>query len=237
MHTKRRPGDILLRKLRLERSRRPIALIEHPEWRFSETFKSLVAHRILDNPDFFFVQIGAFDGKLDDPLYPLVCRNNLSGIVVEPQSRAIELLQQNYADQPGVKLIQAAISHKAEERDFYSTRSYASPAASFDKQHLIRHGISDDEIICQKVNCIPLMQLLGQQDVHSIDVLQIDAEGYDYEIIKQVDFDLVQPNIIRFEHMHLSDEDLNECINKLAPLGYRFINEGLDTIAIKRDLP
>ena len=81
------------------------------------------------------------------------------------------------------------------------------------------------------------MQLLGQQDVHSIDVLQIDAEGYDYEIIKQVDFDLVQPNIIRFEHMHLSDEDLNECINKLAPLGYRFINEGLDTIAIKRDLP
>jgi len=66
-----------------------------------------------------------------------------------------------------------------------------------------------------------------------IDLLQIDAEGYDYEIIRSIDFDTVKPAIIHYEHMVLSEADRNACLELLASHGYRIVLQDNDTLAYR----
>lgn len=62
------------------------------------------------HPDFFFVNIGANDGVLNDPIHPFVRRYGWRGIAVEPVPHVFAQLQANYRDVPGVVLEQVAIS-------------------------------------------------------------------------------------------------------------------------------
>ena len=59
--------------------------------------------------DFFFVQIGAFDGVTADPIYELVRCQDWRGVLVEPQVEACERLQENYAGQDGLQFFNVAI--------------------------------------------------------------------------------------------------------------------------------
>ena len=69
-------------------------------------------------------------------------------------------------------------------------------------------------------------------DDKTIDLLQIDVEGYDYEIIKMIDFERVKPLIIHFEHGHLPIEQFEECLEVLIKQGYAIsVEDGGDTTA------
>jgi hypothetical protein len=67
--------------------------------------------------NFFFIQIGAYDGRKGDPIYELVRVNRCSGILVEPQPDIFERLKQNYAGFSGLAFEQAAI---VEEGNFFA---------------------------------------------------------------------------------------------------------------------
>ena len=69
----------------------------------------------------------------------------------------------------------------------------------------------------------------------AVDLVQIDAEGHDYEIIRSIGFDAVPPAIFRYEHALLSERDRNACLALLAKEGYRFLLEDFDTTAVLRD--
>ena len=45
--------------------------------------------------------------------------------------------------------------------------------------------------------------LLDRHHVKKIDLLQIDVEGYDYELLKSFNFERIKPQLIRYEHRHL----------------------------------
>src|SRR3989344_7472842 len=55
--------------------------------------------------DFFFVQIGAHDGKHHDPLYPYVTKYNLRGLAIEPQKDVFTQLQNTYKEYSNVMCI------------------------------------------------------------------------------------------------------------------------------------
>lgn len=65
------------------------------------------------HPDFFFVNIGANDGVVNDPIYPFIERYGWRGIAVEPVPHVFERLCTNYRSLPGVVLEQVAISEEA----------------------------------------------------------------------------------------------------------------------------
>ena len=44
-----------------------------------------------------------------------------------------------------------------------------------------------------------LMDVIKQNNFNDIDLLQIDTEGYDWNIIQMFDFDLFQPILIQYE--------------------------------------
>lgn len=63
--------------------------------------------------------------------------------------------------------------------------------------------------------------------------LQIDTEGFDYEVIKMIPFD-DPPRISRFETKHLSDADSAECIEMLGEYRYAFVFDRFDANAVRR---
>ena len=85
------------------------------------------------------------------------------------------------------------------------------------------------------VNCVTFDTLFFQTNLKYVDVLQIDTEGYDYEIIKLFNVERRKPRIINFEHAHLSDDDWNACVSMLISTGYHVAVAGHDTLAYLRE--
>jgi hypothetical protein len=80
----------------------------------------------------------------------------------------------------------------------------------------------------EKVQCWTFHQLLERHGLDHVDLLQIDAEGYDYEILRTVDFSRVRPRFINYEREILL-EDEPACRAMLTDAGYVLFDWGQDT--------
>lgn len=214
-----------------------------------ENFFDLYFSKV-DAANFFFIQIGANDGKTNDPLYPYVTKYRLSGIPIEPQLDVFKLLQETYKNYPMVKCVNAAIAGETGDQSFYVVKesiktrenfSSVTGIATFNKDILRRtfkkklpKGVSVDDYIEEiPVKALSFNDLLKEHKIKRVDMIQIDCEGYDYEILKMIDFDKFSPSIINFESSHLSDEDRKECESMLESKGYKWFRYGSDTCAYK----
>lgn len=197
-------------------------------------------------PDFFFVQIGANDGISFDPIYDLVTKENVHGIALEPVASIFEKLKKNYAPFPNVIPVNKAIHKTEKEMVLYrvdpENKQYPDwtiGTASFDKSHHDLGKINDADIIEEKVQCISLNDLVSEYKINHIDLLQIDTEGYDYEIIKMIDFNKIAPSIISFEHGFsagiMSKEKLFEIQELLISYNYNIVMLQNDCIAYKEN--
>jgi FkbM family methyltransferase len=224
--------NILVRQLGYQRCFTPPIIIRDPSLVVRTNLPFVVAKELLANPRMTFLQIGAFDGVGQDDLRELVTTHKLRGVLVEPQPAAFARLQQTYRSQPQVTLLQAAIAESEGMRELYCHRSHASMAASFNRAHLRKHGIADHEIVAQSVPCHTVESALRVAGLSQVDLIQIDAEGYDWPIIRSIDFTRMRPRLIRFEYRHMGDRDADACLAHLASHGYRFMLESHDIIAV-----
>lgn len=222
-------GKRTLARTGVSTRRLPRALAEclarYPEARLDINLDHVVAHRMLQSPGFYFVQIGAFDGRTGDPIYKHVQRNSWRGVLVEPNPRSFRQLETTYRDVPGLTLRNVAISEQREKRPLYQVKDpsvspWGPQVASFSRSLVESHfpGAELEEI---KVDCVTLDDLLGEAGSDHIDLIQIDVEGYDAEIIRLLDLDRWNPAIVNFEHKHLSRADYAAALDKLAVHGYR----------------
>lgn len=197
-----------------------------------------------NNENFFFVQVGSCDGKTGDPIYEFVTKFGWQGILVEPVKHLFEKLLVTYKNRAGLHFENVAISEEPGPKSIYRitsvTKNGSVPwyerSSSFNKQHLLRQidtikrYLPTAEIVAEQVWCRPFSYLLDKYNVQAIDLLHIDAEGYDYEIIKMVPFDRLRPQMIFYESEHLSAEDKVSCEKMLAGNGYKLIR-AKDTFA------
>lgn len=79
------------------------------------------------------------------------------------------------------------------------------------------------------VRCITFDELLRRHDKSEIDLLQIDAEGYDFEILKTVDFARYRPKLVNYERVLLGEAEA-ACPTMLWDAGYPLYDYGQDTI-------
>lgn len=203
-------------------------------------FKNSLSKEILSDDDFFFVQIGANDGVKFDNLFEFVMANNCSGIVVEPLNVYFSKLRENYKENPSVRTVKSAICHgRAEVEIFYvnpeclpDLPEWAEGLGSIDREHLVREGIPSDCIMSEKVECVHLMDMLKKFGINKVNLLQIDVEGYDAEVIKMIDFDVIKPHVIKYERKHLSKSDQRLAARILKSEGYQVFRDKGDNIAI-----
>jgi FkbM family methyltransferase len=222
--------------------RRPQVLRRIPTAELSVSLDLVLADYLTKASSICFVQVGGFDGKTGDPLYPYVTKYQWKGVIVEPQTEAFEALKSNYANEPQIILANAAVADHDGFQTLWRLRSgvqglpaWAPQLASFDRDTVLRHKAQipniEEFIEAKQVRCVTLDTLMRESGLDRIDVLQIDVEGYDYEILKLLDFEKYKPSIIRYEHAHLHPDDLDACLDMLVQHGYKVGFEQHDTIA------
>lgn len=203
-------------------------------------FEFAVAHLMLSRPEVFFIQIGANDGISNDPLHEFIVRFHWQGVLIEPLPHAFRMLQQTYAAYPQLRLINAAIAEHDGVQPFYTidadenTFEKAHQFSSFRRESLL--GQTDwvpdvaQRIIETEVQCLSFDTLIQSIGERSVDILQIDAEGYDLAILRMIDFTRMRPSIICYEHVQMTKSERNEAADLLIRNGYRVSADNLDTV-------
>lgn len=233
----------------IEIRRKPQALVRsgQNELHFSlEILASHVAAKIRRRP-LSLVQIGAFDGVSNDPLVGLLRENVWQAVLVEPQPRPFAALAALYADRPTVQTFNVAIGDRGDVRTLFyldaddDLPDWAPQLASFSRAHLANSqkympGVSIEDRLRQiEVPTWTPSMLIDRAGIERIDLLQIDTEGYDYEVLKLFDLKTRLPAIVGYEHQHLSRADRNAAANLLTRLGYQLSMNygGGDTLAYR----
>ncbi len=205
-------------------------------------FDSIIQYHAKREKNFFFIQIGANDGMKFDPTYLYVKKYGWKGILVEPVEYIFDKLKKNYRGVSGLQFERVAIGEKNGFKKFYHIQKsegsnlplWYDEIGSFYKTNLLRHTdrIPDIEkrIASEEVPVLTFETLLKKYDVSKIDFLQIDAEGHDYHILKQVPFERVKPAIILYEDRHLSEKQKKLCQQLLIKQGYTLVR-GVDCLA------
>lgn len=78
--------------------------------------------------------------------------------------------------------------------------------------------------------------MIKKNNVDKVNVVAIDTEGFDYEVIKLIDFNEVHPDLIIFENKHLTSSDHKECCEMLESKGYKVYGKGGNTIVLNNSL-
>jgi len=197
-----------------------------------------------EHPNVFFVQIGSSDGVIGDPIHHLIKRYAWSGILVEPVPYLFERLKENYAGCPNLVFENVGISSEDGMKEFWYPRQqdkgFAGPwwyhqLGSFSRDIILKHsgGIEELEkaLVRAEIPCVSMRTLLERNKVRDLDLIHIDTEGYDFEVLKQIDFNKFKPSIILYEHKHLAPAVQANCLDYLDSGGYHAISEGADTLA------
>ena len=199
---------------------------------------NLILEKIFDNQKIeSLVQIGANDGNRFDELNKFIKQYKIKSILVEPINEYFEDLKRNYQNFENVYFENSAITVGAENKEIFAVNNnnlkdydeHIKGINSFDKNHLIKHGVKSNHIIKKKINCISISNLLEKYNITNLDILFIDAEGYDGDIL--IDFlnNSKHEPILIFEYIHVKNKILQKLINLLSKKKYSYfdINENL----------
>jgi hypothetical protein len=121
-----------------------------------------------------------------------------------------------------------------------SLPEYVKILPSFDRDIILKNKplIPNIEQFIEtvEVSAMTLESLLKKHSIQHVNLLQIDAEGFDYEILQMAfQIDLL-PDIINFEYTHFLPETIVECGNVLSSKGYSYLKVGRDMVAVQQSL-
>ena len=208
------------------------------------------------------LQVGANDGVTNDPIFPFLRSYSSRAFLIEPQPDVFERLRMNYSGITNATPIQVALEHtdgqvrmyrlapgkEPKYRELHPHASNPSGFTSFDRDHVRGALLAKfpryfedadvdewiDEFFVEGVTFATLRQ---RCDIDRIDLLQIDTEGYDYEILRMVfeSPERILPRMVNYEVRHLSEYDRRAAVCLLRENGYSYFHHGHDLCAF-RDL-
>lgn len=195
---------------------------------------------------FSFIQVGANDGISHDILFKFIeNKNKIKGIAIEPIQDYFAELIKNYLPLVSIVPINIAVHPYLKEVELYrldKNKEYLVPhwakgIASVIPKHHLKSNIPTDFIVKEKVVADTFMNIYRNYCslYDKIDLVQIDVEGFDWEIIKMIDLKKVNPHIIKYEWVNLKKNDLIISCWYLKSKNYKLFIEGNDFIALKED--
>lgn len=191
-------------------------------------------------------QIGSNDGKTDDPLYDLIIKNKKWEVVfVEPVKEAFDALLNNFNKEKRFTFLNQAVNDGSDQMFYYLDSSvkenvedlpgHYNKLNSFDKYNIIRHLGEKVEPFIKSllVNGTSLQSLLEKNVNEQLEflILHTDTEGYDWEILSQLDLDKYAPGLIIFEHKHLSNTNKKKAFSYFNQK-YKLFQFGQDILCI-----
>ena len=189
-----------------------------------------------------FLIIGAMDGVRHDDLTPHVRQHKeWSGLLVEPVKDQFERLKQNFAGYTNLQFENSAITNEAGTMEIkripiqYIGKEVPEWA---DGISTLKEGLLIDQyekfMVKEPVNCITFKDLKDKYRIDNIDLLQIDCEGYDYDIFKQIWNEGFRPTLVKIEVVNMPKESLDELTNTLSSFGYDTRRISDDILGLKK---
>lgn len=206
-----------------------------------QTLTKLIESNLHTN--FFFIQVGANDGKSFDPIHDMVTKHKLKGICVEPIKEYFAKLSHTYQNYQHVKPINKAIAEKSGPISMYrvntehqdSLPDWSVGIASLDSKHHQKSNIDKHYMVEETVEAITFSTLLQEEEITDVDLVVIDTEGYDLKIIEMIRSSHIKPKIVFFEHQHFigseNKDQLTACIAEFQKNGYLIYLGSCNTIA------
>ena len=161
-------------------------------------------------------------------------------LLVEPVPHNISAIKENLKEFKNVHLEPVAVASVRETKDFFFVKAtsinklkkhWASGIGSFSKNHLLNHRtkrflIEEDDIDKIPIKTVKFEDLIEKYSITEIDKILIDIEGYEYEILRDMDLKKVQINSILFEYKHFdgyqkTGEKLEEILKKFEENNYK----------------
>ncbi|MDC3039649.1 FkbM family methyltransferase [Candidatus Pelagibacter sp.] len=201
--------------------------------------------------DFGLVVIGAHFGVWLEQEISKYSKQDI--ILVEPVPYNIDILEKKYSSFKNITICKNAIFSENKVKSFYFVdensitklgKHWASAIGSFDKKHILNHKskrfkIEDSDIKEIKIEFITFDKLVEKYSIQSIDKLQIDVEGAEYEILKTIDFKKTKIDQILFESKHFDGtftegKKLQEIKQKLISDNYKLTQIDKENILAKK---
>jgi len=209
-------------------------------------------------PNIKVIQVGANDGINHDPIHKFIKRDSWTGLLIEPQSEVFRnKLFPLYRRNSGIFLENVAVSEENGLMNLYkiafSNQRWATGLSSFQKETIDakidngeianvakHHGDAlpakrEDYIKTEKVETKSPAFLMEKYNLYKYDVLQVDAEGFDFEIVKMFNIKTYSPKVVVYEEKHLSDNMVLEVKQFLNESGYVSTLIGRDRLAVRKD--
>jgi FkbM family methyltransferase len=188
-----------------------------------------------------FLNIGSNDGLSGDPLREFIITRKWRGILVEPVDFVFNRLKKAYAGCPGVKCENMAIARQSGTVPFwYFCKEDGLPpgydqVGSLNREHVAMHAARSPNlepyVTCRDVACCTIEELLKKHGLNKIELILIDTEGFDFEVVKQIDLKNQAPDLLIYEELNLSEVDKIACRKLLQSSGYSVLSDGVDGIA------
>lgn len=206
--------------------------------------QTYIRHAVESQPGFSILQIGAYDGVSNDSVYDIVrSYEHVRAVLLEPQPGPYAALERRWQGSSRVTTIRAALSDRTGERTLYVIADQHKHRHPFPDQVSSFYRSRVESALCRYV-WRPRWDFISSIQVPTIDwrtvierfggfdFVAIDAEGYDAEILEQIDLNESPPKIILYEHALLSRRVRTRCERRLTSNGYRLalVNRN-DTLA------
>jgi len=205
-----------------------------------------------DYEDIFVLKIGANDGICYDHLATLLLSDTrYRGLLVEPVPMNAAMLKANYGKSGRFTIEQAAVAASSGTVKMYYVDESAlkligasnpnwvrhvANIASLDRLHVLKHLAPEMHPAVKEtpVECLAVNELLSRHNVQKIDLLHIDAEGFDYVILRQFDFTAFHPCFVLFAHTHLTNQDRRAAKTMMEFAGYTVQEMEADFLCLSR---
>lgn len=191
------------------------------------------------------VQIGANDGLRFDDLNHFIKKYNIKSILVEPLEYYFFNLKKNYQNYNNILFENSAITSNVEDKFLFTVDQkyihlyddHIPGVNSFEINHLIKHGVQRKHITKKKINSLKIEELIKKYKLFELDLLFIDAEGYDVNIVYDFLTNVDLNPIIIFEYIHADTKKLDNVMELLKKNKYIHLtlNENIICIPIKKN--
>ena len=218
-------------------------LIHHRPHAPLDVFEYVLDSVARSTKDFYFVQVGANDGVRYDPLRNAIRSHQIRGLCIEPLPDIFLQLVANYSDSPQLQFENCAIAATRGTLDLYRYRAdanvpdYAHGMATLDGDRLRsfskRFGTQEDVVEKISVPTDTFSSVIAKHQIGNVSLLQIDTEGYDFEVLRLAFEAGLRPMMVHYEHQLLSIGDRILAEKLLAANGYGIIDETVDVLAMQ----
>jgi len=203
---------------------------------YSQEGEDLILKRIFEGQKTgFYVDVGAHHPKRFSNTY-FFYKKGWKGINLDATPGSMTEFQKIRSRDIN---LEKAISDKNELLKYYIFNEPALNTFSYEEAKK-KDGLRDFKIIKElEIQTSQLSEVLNKylRPTQSIDFLNIDVEGYDFKVLKSLDFSIYQPSVILVESLNsnIAKIEENEIYQFLKLNSYILIAKTFNTLIFKRE--